>query len=302
MNIDLIRLDFKPETLMLMNVILGLVMFGVSLELKVADFRKVLKSPLGPLIGWFAQFLFLPAATYLLTLWAKPHPSMALGMILVAACPGGNMSNFITHLARGNTALSVSMTAVSTASAVFLTPFNIAFWGSLNPETASLLKVIELDPFQMLLTVGMILGVPLACGMFISHNYPKLAEKLKRPFRYSSIAFFLVFVIFAFRANWSYFVEYVGIVFYLVAFHNAVALLLGYVSARLFGLTAYDSRAVAVEVGMQNAGLGLVLIFGFFKGLGGMAIVAAWWGIWHIVAGLLLAAVWGRIAPGPASA
>ena len=272
-------------------------MFGVSLDLKVSDFRNVLSVPKGPVIGWLAQFLLLPAVTYLLTLAIKPAPSIALGMMLVAACPGGNISNFIAHLARGNTALSVSMTALSTASAVVLTPVNIAFWGSLNPDTAALLQEIDLDPLAMLGTVFLLLGVPLILGMFLSHRYPELARKLKQPFRYFSLIIFLFFVLGALAANWGYFLEYVGAVAFVVAIQNAVALSIGYFASRAVRLSEYDSRAVAVEVGIQNSGLGLTLIFSFFQGLGGMAIIAAWWGIWHIIAGLSLAYFWSRRDP-----
>lgn len=297
MEIDSVRLNFNPGTLVLLNVILGLVMFGVSLDLKIADFRNVLKIPRGPIIGWVAQFVLLPAATYLMTLVIEPAPSIALGMMLVAACPGGNISNFIAHLSRGNTALSVSMTAISTAFAVFMTPFNITFWGSLNPATAALMKSINLDPLEMFGTVFLILGIPLIAGMYLSEKKPKLAHKLKTPFRYFSLIFFLVFVLGALAANWQYFVKYVGVVALIVAFQNASALALGYFSGRLFRLSDYDSRAVAVEVGIQNSGLGLTLIFSFFDGLGGMAIIAAWWGIWHIISGLTLAGVLRRIPP-----
>ena len=297
MDIDSVRLNFNPETLILLNFILGLVMFGVALDLKGQDFRNVLRIPRGPLIGWVAQFLLLPALTYLLTLAIKPAPSIALGMMLVAACPGGNISNFITHLSRGNTALSVSMTAISTASAVFLTPINIAFWASLNPETAALLKEIDLDPAKMLGTVFIILGIPLILGMLLNHRYPGFTAKLRKPFRYFSLGFFIIFVLGALQLNWQYFIEYVGVVALVVAVQNAVALSLGYFSGRLMRLSDYDSRAVAVEVGIQNSGLGLTLIFSFFNGLGGMAIVAAWWGIWHIIAGLGLATFWRRIPP-----
>ena len=103
---------------MALNVVLGFVMFGVALDIRGEDFRRVLRSPKGPLIGLTAQFLLLPAFTFLLTRVISPRPSVALGMILVAACPGGNMSNFFTHHAKGNAALSVSMTAVSTVLAI----------------------------------------------------------------------------------------------------------------------------------------------------------------------------------------
>jgi BASS family bile acid:Na+ symporter len=115
-------------------------MFGVALDLKVSDFKAVLVMPKPVLIGLAGQFLLLPAFTFLLVLAIKPAPSIALGMMLVAACPGGNISNFLTHYARGNTALSITMTAMSTAVAIVMTPLNLSLWGGLNPETAKILK------------------------------------------------------------------------------------------------------------------------------------------------------------------
>lgn len=163
--IDQIQLNFNPGSLMLLNVILGLVMFGVALDMRLTDFRHVLVTPKPVIIGIVAQFVFLPALTWVMTMIFRPAPSIALGMMLVAACPGGNISNFITHYSRGNTALSVSMTAISTAVAIFMTPFNLTFWGSMNPDTDRLLTEIALDPLEMLLSVFLLLGVPLILGL-----------------------------------------------------------------------------------------------------------------------------------------
>jgi len=279
---------------------IGLVMFGVALDLKWADFKRVFVSSegrfgnKGPLIGLFAQFILLPAITFFLTLVIRPHPSMALGMMLVAACPGGNISNFMTHLAKGNTALSVSMTAVSTAAAIVMTPLNLSFWGHLNPDTVQILHEVNLDPLAVFKTILIILGIPLCLGMLLSYKLPKLAAKLKRPFRTGSIIFFLIFVAVAFSANLDHFVQCIGLVVLIVLLHNAMAISLGYGISRLARLPEKDVRAVSIEVGIQNAGLGLILVFQFFPGLGGMALIVAWWAIWHIISGLCMGFFWSR--------
>lgn len=295
--VDQIQLNFSPGSLVLLNVILGLVMFGVALDLRLTDFRHVLVSPKPVLIGLAAQFVFLPAITWGMTMIFQPAPSIALGMILVAACPGGNISNFMTHYSKGNTALSVSMTAISTAVAIVMTPFNLTFWGSMNPETRQLLTEIALDPIEMLLSVFLLLGVPLLLGLLISHKATGIARKLRKPMRLFSIMFFGLFVVGALAANWSHFLNYVGYVVMYVFLHNALALSTGYFSAMTAGLREKDRRAVAVEVGIQNSGLGLTLIFTFFHGLGGMALIAAWWGIWHIISGMTLGTIWSRRPP-----
>jgi BASS family bile acid:Na+ symporter len=292
--IDQIRLNFNPQTLFALNIVIGLMMLGVALELKIEDFKRIIVSPKAPAIGLFAQFILLPAFTFLLTLVLRPAPSMALGMILVGACPGGNLSNIMTYLARGNAAVSISMTAVSTAVAIVMTPLNLAFWGSLNPSTASILRQVSLNPFDVFTTIVMILGIPLAAGMVISHFLPSLAAKIRKPFKVFSFIIFIGFVAAALSANWQIFLKVIGLVVFGVLLHNALAINLGYWSARLMRLQRKDVRAVAIEVGIQNSALGLILIFDFFEGLGGMAIVAAWWGIWHIIAGLSVAIFWSR--------
>jgi BASS family bile acid:Na+ symporter len=296
-ELDLVRLNFNPQSLWALNAVIGLVMFGVALDLKGADFRAVLTSPKPVLIGLAGQFVLLPAFTFLLVLAIKPAPSIALGMMLVAACPGGNISNFLTHYAKGNTALSIAMTAISTAVAIVMTPLNLSLWGGLHPEASKILKVVALDPLEMLLAVFLLLGLPMAAGMWTGHRFPRAAARAHKPVRALSLVIFGLFVVGALAANWRHFVDYVGFVVFAVFLHNALALSTGYFAARLAGLPERDRRAVSIEVGIQNSALGLVLIFNFFGGLGGMAIVTAWWGIWHIISGLTVATLWSRRPP-----
>ena len=296
-EIDLVRLNFNPESLWGLNAIIGLVMFGVALDLKVADFKAVLGMPKPVLIGMIGQFVLLPAFTFLLVMVIHPSPSIALGMMLVAACPGGNISNFLTHYAKGNTALSITMTAISTAVAIVMTPFNLSLWGGLNAETNHILKVVALDPMEMLVAVALLLGLPMVVGMWAGHRFPNFVERAHKPVKRFSITVFGFFVIGALAANWRYFLDYVGFVVIAVFLHNALALLTGYFAAKFAGLPERDRRAVSIEVGIQNSALGLILIFNFFDGLGGMAIVTAWWGIWHIISGLTVSTIWSRRPP-----
>lgn len=292
--IDSIRLNFNQGALLGLNAVIGLMMFGMALDLDPEDFKRVLKAPKAPAIGLAAQFILLPAATFLLTLVLPLAPSMLLGMMLIAACPGGNLSNIITYLAGGNACVSVSMTAISTAAAIVMTPLNLALWGGLNPRTAEILREVHLSPTDVFFTIFMILGIPLAAGITAGRLWPRLVEKVRRPFKIVAVIVFMLFVAGALAANWSIFLKVIGLVVLVVMLHNAVALGLGYGSGRLLSLEPRDVRAVTIEVGIQNSALGLILIFNFFDGLGGMAIIAAWWGVWHIIAGLLLAWFWSR--------
>ncbi|MDF1595455.1 MAG: bile acid:sodium symporter family protein [Acidimicrobiia bacterium] len=294
MVIDQVELNFNEATLTLLNILIGLIMFGVALDIRLEDFRRVVRDPRGPLIGLGAQFLLLPAFTFLLTRIIDPAPSIALGMILVAACPGGNFSNFLAHHAGANAALSVSMTAVSTALAVFMTPLNLAFWGGLNEGTAAILTAVDLEPIDLLLTILLILGIPLVAGMWVAARFPTLTARLRRPMKVFSLAAFGLFIVGALAANWQQFMDHIGAVVIAVFLHNGFAILLGYWSARGLKSPRYDARAIGIEVGIQNSALGLILIFTFFEGLGGMAIVAAWWGVWHLISGLTISTWWSR--------
>ncbi|WP_024539666.1 bile acid:sodium symporter family protein [Comamonas badia] len=292
--IDEIRLNFNPASLVLLNWVLGFLMFGIALDTRVEDFRRVLSMRLAFGVGIAAQFIVLPAITFVLSLLLKVQPSIALGMILVACCPPGNVSNILTHQAKGNVALSVSMTAVSNALSIVLMPLNFAFWAHLHPTAAPLFQRIALSPWEMMGHIIAIIGLPFVLGIFIAHRWPALTRRVKRPVGIVSFLALIGFIVGAIAGNWRFFLDYTGVVLLAVALHDALALATGYGCARLFRVPDYDRRAITFEVGIRNAGLGLVLIFSFFGGLGGMAVVAGVWGFWDIIAGLALARLWAR--------
>ncbi len=303
--VDEIRLNFNPASLAVLNAVLGFLMFGIALDTRLEDFRRVLRMPVAFAAGIAAQFLVLPAITFALTLVLQPAPSIALGMILVACCPPGNVSNILTHRAGGNVALSVSMTAVSNAISVVAMPLNFAFWGGVHPTASPLLTRIALDPVQMFVHILLIIGLPFVLGLACVHRFPVWTERFKKPLRILSFLALIGFIVGAIAGNWRYFLDYVGLVLLAVVLHDALAFGTGYVVARAARLSDYDRRAVSIEVGIRNAGLGLVLIFSFFDGLGGMAVVAGVWGFWDIIAGLILADWWARQplrSGGPAAA
>ena len=164
--LDHVRLNFSPAGLLFLNVALAFVMFGVALDIKVENFTDLLKKPKSAIVGFVSQTFLLPAFTFILVILINPSPTIALGMIMVAACPGGNISNFISSMAKGNVALAVSLTAISTLAAIFFTPFNFAFWGGqyihfYNAHSAAgLVRPLEIDMFQMFQTVFILLGIP----------------------------------------------------------------------------------------------------------------------------------------------
>jgi BASS family bile acid:Na+ symporter len=269
-------------------------MFGVALDIKVKDFKQLFLHPKPPIIGLVSQLLLLPFLTLILTYLLQVHPSIALGMVLIAACPGGNVSNFAVHLAKGNTALSVLMTSISTLLAIITTPFLFSVLSKLIPNTADLNQVIYVDPFEMVLTILKLVVLPLLVGMALNHNAPQLTERIKFPVKVLSILIFLGIVVFGIMGNIENIMNYVGDIFMIVFIHNALAFTLGYTWAKWMNMSEKNIRAISIETGIQNSGLALIIIFNFFSELGGMALVAAWWGIWHLIAGFVIALWWSR--------
>ena len=297
MSIDSVKLNFSQDSLWVLNLCLAIIMFGVALDIKVADFKKVFMAPKATIVGLLLQFLLLPAATFVLVLIIQPAPSIALGMMLVAACPGGNISNFMSHLARANSALSVSLTSIGTILAIFMTPFNLQLWASLYQPTASILHDVSLDVWEVFKTIAVLIGIPLIIGMWVRQQYPTAATQIAKRVKPFSIIIFAAFVIVAFLGNLDAFFEFIHLVILIVFVHNLAALSLGFYIAKFSKLGFENQKTLAIETGIQNSGLGLILIFSFFDGLGGMAIVAAWWGIWHILSGLTIATYWSRTSP-----
>lgn len=303
--LDHVRLNFSPTGLFALNVTIAFIMFGVALDIKLQHFKDVIMKPKSALVGVVSQFLLLPFVTFLFILLLNPTPTVALGMILISACPGGNISNFMTAMAKGNVALSVSLTAIATMAATFMTPLNFAIWGRLymnfyeKSAAGSLLVPIDIDVMQMVQTVVVLLGIPVILGLLAAQYLPKLTAKIKRPIRQISIVIFIAFVIILLSANFSHFMRFIHLVFIIVLIHNALALATGFSIASIFKLPRIDRRTVSLETGIQNSGLALVLMFNpkIFPPeleLGGMTIIAAWWGVWHIISGMIISTLWAK--------
>ena len=312
MNQEIItRLDALEVTMnggsTLLNAVLALVMFGVALGIKPATFLDIIKNPKSILTGIICQMLFMPALTLVLIMamgqWISPM--IALGMILVASCPGGNISNFITSLSRGNSELSVSLTAFNTAVCVFTTPLNFAFWGKMYLNFAGNHYIGDLpelviplgDIFQ---SIFIIMGIPLVLGILCGQYLPKIANVLKKPLQYLSIAVFIAMVVIIFTGNLDVFKVCIKYIFLVVLLHNLLALGIGFGTSTLLKLPYKDRRTITIETGIQNSGLGLVLLLnpnifpevGAWANNGGMLVITAWWGVWHIISGLTLAFIW----------
>lgn len=303
-QLDPIRINFSSAGMHTINLVLCFVMFGVALNIKPGQFTELIKNPKLPLIGLFSQLIALPAITFLLVISLNNFitPTVAMGMILVAACPGGNISNFITSFSKGNTELAVGLTATSTIFATITTPFNFAFWGGLYVKYLSnhadrMLKPLTIDNWQMFETVFILLGIPLILGIIFSRKFPRATSKIKKPIQTVSFVFFIAMIVLAFANNWDFFLKYIFYVFIIVLIHNGLALITGFSIGTLFKVSITNRRTLTIETGIHNSGLGLLLLFNpkIFPAnlqIGGMIFIVAWWGIWHIVSGLSLATYW----------
>jgi BASS family bile acid:Na+ symporter len=289
-----IKLDLSQGSLLFMNVCLAIIMFSVSISIKKSDFNEVFKNPRGIIAGVSSQFILFPLLTFLLVLILKPQAGLALGLILVAACPGGNISNFFSFQAKGNVTLSICLTVFATFLSPFLTPFNFEFWGGQLSYLQPILKTISIDYFDLAKTVLLIMVVPLIMGIYVADKRPAFVEKIGRPLRILSVLILFMFIIGAFLKNWQYFAEYYQHIIFLVFIHNALALGLGLFYGKAITKNLRDAKTISIETGIQNAGLGLIIIVTFFGGQGGMALITAWWGIWDIISGLLIAQIYKR--------
>ncbi len=270
-------------------------MFSIALGLKPEHFAFLRKRPLVFFGGLGAQLIALPAMTLALIAVLSPPPSIALGMIVVAACPGGNVSNFMSWAARGDVAYSVSLTAGSSVVAALWTPAAILLWSGLYPPTAELLNSIDFDRLSFVAQTTLMLAAPLGLGMVMAHWRPELAARIRGPlalFAAGVLAFIVITGVIEFMPillpGWA-------LIVIPVVLHNALAFATGAAAGRAFGATPSQRRSLTFEVGIQNAGLAVVLLLAQLKGLGGAAAIAALWGVWHFVSGGLMISIFRMI-------
>ncbi|MCB0689871.1 MAG: bile acid:sodium symporter family protein [Saprospiraceae bacterium] len=291
-EIDKVIINFDEGQLFLLNICLGFLMFGVSLELSLKDFKYVLERPKPVLVGMISQLILLPLLTLLLIYLIQPAFTIQLGMLMVAACPGGNISNYMVHRSEGNTALSITMTSIVTLTAVVVTPFSFYLWTQILDAPPDFDRPISVDFFAMVKIIIQLIIVPLILGLVINQRAPKFRALIIKPVKIFSIVLLLGIIAFALAGNQEIIKHHLSAVFLIVLLHNGLAYVLGYYFARINRLPEKDVRAISMETGIQNSGLGLILIFNYFYGLGGMAVLAAWWGVWDIISGFLLSSYW----------
>lgn len=277
-----------------LSLVLVAMVFSVALELRLQDFRRVLETPRAIVAGLIPQFLLLPVASWLATLWLDLPADIEAAMLLVAACPGGSLSNVVTHLGGGDTALSVSLSAVAGVAALVLTPFNFSWTVATNPATADWLRELAIAPSEIAFSLLVLLAAPMIAGIALAHRAPTLATRLRKPLGRASLVALFAFIVLGLYRDRALLDATLLPLLAIVIAQNGAGLLLGNLCARAFRLVPRARRAIVIEAGMQNSGLALGIIALQFGGDLGMVVIASLWGIWHIVTGLGLAFLWRR--------
>jgi BASS family bile acid:Na+ symporter len=268
---------------------LMLVMFGVALGLRVNDFRILAQQPSLYLGGVVAQVVLLPLVTFGLIHLISPPPSIALGMIVVACCPGGSVSNLLTYLSRGDVAVSVALTATSSMLAALLTPASTLFWAKSYGPTAELLNSLEVSPLLFIGQTTLLLAIPLAAGMTLAAKAPATAERIRKRTTLAGAGVLGATIVYGIIYFYPVLWPAVGLLGSITVLHNSAAFATGAVVAWMLTRQSSIRRALTFEIGIQNSGLALIILLSQLKGVGGAAAIAAVWGVWHLIAGGLLA-------------
>ena len=270
---------------MVINYLLGVVMFGMGLALNIQDFKIVFSRPKDVITGCLAQFTIMPLLAWALTRVFHLDEALALGVVLVGCCPGGTASNVITYLAKGDLALSVGMTSVSTLLAPFLTP--LLTWALAG-------KSVNVDVASMFLSILWVVILPIVLGLLVKWLWPKLTEKATDylpALSSMAIAFIVAIVI---SANADKLLTGGLLIVVVVMLHNICGLSLGYLIGKLLGLSAQKKKAISIEVGMQNSGLASSLATIHFAAYPLATIPGAIFSVWHNLSGAAIAYLYRR--------
>ena len=293
--LDALRIILDPAGQFAIAIALMLIMFGIALRLRVADFTCLLQRRVEFFGGVLTQVIGLPLLTLALVTWLTPPPSIALGMFVVACCPGGAVSNLLTYLARGDVAYSVSLTATSSALAAFVTPASILFWSQVYPPTSHLLQAIGFNTVAFLLQTTVLLALPLILGMLVAARAPDVALHLQRRITLAGTLVLGGAIAYGTLKFFALLLPMLPLLGAFTVIHNAVAFAGGALAGQLMRAKRATRRALTFELGIQNSGLAIVILLGQFSGLGGAVAVAVVWGVWHLVAGGIMVVLYRNL-------
>lgn len=263
--------------------ILGIIMFGMGMTLKTEDFLEIVKRPKPVIVGLLAQFTLMPLIAYLLTVVFSLDPLIAVGVILVGCCPGGTSSNVITFLAKGDVALSVAITSISTLLAPFLTPLLLQLFAG---------QLIDINLLSMMITITKIVILPILLGIIVHKFLGNKIEAAVTVLPLISVLGISIIIAAVVAVSKATILDSGVIVFIVVALHNMIGYSLGYLIARFLGFTEMQRRAIMIEVGMQNSGLGAALAATYFNPIA--ALPSAIFSVWHNFSGALVANIFAK--------
>ena len=269
----------------IINILLGVVMFGMGLATKLEDFKVVFSRPRDIAIGCVAQFTIMPALAWMLARLFGLDEALTVGVILVGCCPGGTASNVITYLAKGDLALSVGMTGVSTLLAPFLTP-------ALTLLLAG--KTVDVDAVGMFIGILWVVIMPICLGLIVKKLFPKTTERAIRFMPIVSSVTIAVILALVLSANASRLATGGIAVLLVVILHNVCGLALGYLIALALRLAEPKRRALCIEVGMQNSGLAASLAAVHFAAYPMAAVPGAIFSVWHNISGAIVARLFAK--------
>lgn len=279
-----LTLNFRPEGLLLLNACIAFIMFSVALNLKLDNLRYILRNPKSVLVGIVSQYLFLPLLTVGLILIIQPEPALAAGMLLLSACPGGNVSNFFSLVGKGNIELSITLTTISSLSSALVTPLLFTLLASVVLDDG-FHSAIELPFLPTIRLVALIILLPAITGIFVSKRFPVFASKANKPLQSISMLVLVGFIAHAFIMNSEVFKATVGTLLWLIILHNTIAYSGGRLLGWVFRRPSADQLTIGLETSTQNTALGLVIVFNFFDANGPMSFILALWGVWHLLSG-----------------
>lgn len=275
----MIFLGVKPY----ITLLLGIIMFGMGMTLNIEDFKIAFTKPLPIFIGVLLQFLVMPAIGFFLSLILKLPPEIAVGVVLVGSCPGGTASNVIVFLSRGNTALSIAMTTISTLLAPILTPLLMLIYAN---------RWLPVDHGSLFLSIVKIVLLPVILGIVVKRFFPNTIDKAKIYAPSISVIAIVAIIGCVVALNRENLKSTAVLIFIAVILHNMLGVLIGFFLAKFSKQDEKNCRTIAVEVGMQNSGLGAALAYAHFSPV--TALPSAIFSVWHNISGSILASIWNR--------
>lgn len=296
-DLDSLEVRVDDAAALAVKLLMGVFLFGIALDVKGEDFRALLRRPHLFVLGLAAQLVLLPGLALLLIVWTDPQTSVAVGLLLLTCCPAGNLSNILTHRARGDLAFSLSMTSASNALAIVMTPVAFGFWSTWQSDLDGAVDSVRVSGADLLLETALLIVAPFVAGLLVAWRRPGLARRLSRYVEPAVLTLLFVLIVGAVAATWSILTAALPSVGPFVVALNAVSLAVGYLVTRVARLGEAAARAMTFEVAIRNTGLGLVIALAVFPALGGVAVTVAMYGLWDVFVGLLLASWWRRRAP-----